>query len=100
VLLFPIQIKDRGTKPSVAGGLGCIVDQGGAQTESLRFLNFLHDEVGQDLSVVGLQLEMLRMEAEATQPGVGHRAFQAQQTLEGVLGRVRRFSEELRRRLA
>jgi hypothetical protein len=100
VLFFPIHTKRGGTKLRLAGGLGYRhPDHEGLREESVRFLHFLHDQVGQDLSVVGLQLEMLRMDVEAIEPGIGHRASEAQQALERVLGRVRQFSGELRRRL-
>ncbi|MFB3827237.1 MAG: sensor histidine kinase [Bryobacteraceae bacterium] len=63
--------------------------------ERARAARFLHDDVGQSLSAAGLQLDLLRMDLEASIPGIGGRTAEIQQVLEGVMQRVRDFSYEL-----
>jgi signal transduction histidine kinase len=63
--------------------------------ERARLARFLHDEVGQCLSAAGLQLDLLRMDAESAAPDVPARTREVQQLLESVMERVREFSYEL-----
>jgi signal transduction histidine kinase len=56
---------------------------------------FLHDEVAQHLTAVGLQLDVLRMDLEATVPGISSRTSAVQERLEILMDRVREFSLRL-----
>ncbi|MGB9604358.1 MAG: sensor histidine kinase [Bryobacteraceae bacterium] len=62
--------------------------------ERLRICRLLHDEVGQVLSAVGLQLELLRMDC-AQAPELARRIGEAQQLLERALEQVRGLSYDL-----
>jgi PAS domain S-box-containing protein len=64
-------------------------------SERGRLARFLHDEVGQCLSAVGLQLDLLRMDFEAALPEIGARTSELQAMLEKVMAGVRDFSYEL-----
>ena len=64
--------------------------------ERERLSRFLHDDVAQSLSAVGLQLDLLRMDldaAGASQPSAA--VVEIQQVLDAVMERVRDFSYEL-----
>jgi PAS domain S-box-containing protein len=60
-----------------------------------RLARFLHDEVGQSLSAVGLQLDLLRMDFEGAVPDIRQRTMELQAMLETVMAGVRDFSYEL-----
>lgn len=60
-----------------------------------RISRFLHDEVGQSLTAVGMQLDILRMDLEPSTPGIAQRTAEIQEILEGVVGRIRDLSYEL-----
>lgn len=64
------------------------------ESEYSRISRFLHDDVGQVLSAVGLQLDALRREFSDA-PQLGERAAEIQELLEGVIGRIRDLSYEL-----
>jgi signal transduction histidine kinase len=55
----------------------------------------LHDDVGQILSAVGLQLDVMRMDLQARVPEIAERTAEIQKMLEGVMGRIRDLSREL-----
>jgi signal transduction histidine kinase len=65
------------------------------ETERARLARFLHDEVGQCLSAAGLQLDLLRMDAETNHADVPGRTQEVQRLLETVMEQVREFSYEL-----
>jgi signal transduction histidine kinase len=65
------------------------------QAERSRLARFLHDDVGQCLSAVGLQLDLLRMDFEEGCPEVAPRTREMQQTLEIVMAGVRDYSYAL-----
>jgi len=65
------------------------------EDERSRLSRMLHDEVGQSLSVAGLQLDLLRMDLESTVPSIPARTAEIQQVLERVMERVREFSYQL-----
>jgi PAS domain S-box-containing protein len=65
------------------------------ESERGRLARFLHDEVGQSLSAVGLQLDLLRMDFEEVAPGVRARTAEMQSMLETVMAGVREYSYEL-----
>ena len=52
---------------------------------------FLHDEVAQQLSGIGLQLDLLRVDMQAGTPEMVSRTVAIQRTLDGVLDGIRRF---------
>lgn len=56
---------------------------------------FLHDSVGQNLTAVGLQLDLLRMDLEDALPGGGARVTEMQTLLEEMMEKVRAYSHEL-----
>src|SRR5258708_7762997 len=60
-----------------------------------RISRFLHDEVGQVLSAVGLQLDALRLDFASRAPELEQRTIEIQQMLEPVIGRLRDMSHEL-----
>jgi signal transduction histidine kinase len=56
---------------------------------------FLHDTVGQNLTALGLQLDLLRMDLESVAPLAGSQIGQIQKLLESVMEEVRDYSYEL-----
>jgi PAS domain S-box-containing protein len=56
---------------------------------------FLHDTVGQNLTALGLQLDLIRMDLENAQPETCARVIEIQQILEAMMQRVREYSYEL-----
>jgi PAS domain S-box-containing protein len=56
---------------------------------------FLHDTVGQNLTALGLQLDLVRMDLENIQPETCARVIEIQQLLEAMMQRVREYSYEL-----
>jgi signal transduction histidine kinase len=64
------------------------------QEERLRISRLLHDEVGQVLSAVGLQIELLRMDC-AGLPAVAERIAETQKLLASALQEVRELSYDL-----
>ena len=56
---------------------------------------FLHDDVGQVLSAIGLQLDVLRMDLRAKAPEIVDRTAEIQQLLGAVVERLRNLSYEL-----
>src|ERR1700724_694224 len=56
---------------------------------------FLHDEVGQVLSAVGLQLDALRHDLGARTPELEQRTSEIQQMLETMIASIRDLSYEL-----
>lgn len=65
------------------------------EQEAVRVSRLLHDDVGQILSAVGLQLDLLRMDVEAELPDVAARLEQCQKYLETAIEQVRRLNSEL-----
>jgi signal transduction histidine kinase len=72
--------------------LGFITER---ESEYGRISRFLHDEVGQVLSAVGLQLDALRLDFASRAPELEQRTIEIQQMLEPVIGRLRDMSHEL-----
>jgi two-component system NarL family sensor kinase len=56
---------------------------------------FLHDSVGQNLTALGLQLDLIRMDLEATAPEICTRIGSIQKFLEDMMESVREYSYEL-----
>lgn len=65
------------------------------ESEYARIAHFLHDDVGQVLSAVGLQLDALRHDFSAAAPELDQRTSEIQQMLETIIGRIRDLSYEL-----
>jgi signal transduction histidine kinase len=85
------------SKPLASGTLdelllGFITER---EAEYGRISRFLHDEVGQVLSAIGLQLDALRLDFSAQAPELEPRTIEIQQMLEPVIGRLRDISHEL-----
>jgi signal transduction histidine kinase len=72
--------------------LGFITER---EAEYGRISRFLHDDVGQVLSAVGLQLDALRLDFRAQAPELEPRTIEIQEMLEPVIGRLRDISYEL-----
>lgn len=56
---------------------------------------FLHDSVGQNLTALGLQIDLVRMDLEATSPDASARLAEIQTVLETMMEQVREYSYEL-----
>jgi signal transduction histidine kinase len=56
---------------------------------------FLHDSVGQNLTALGLQLDLIRMDLESVSPETCARAIEVQKLLEEMMESVREYSYEL-----
>ena len=56
---------------------------------------FLHDSVGQNLTALGLQLDLVRMDMEAASPEICARIAEVQKLLETMMEEVREYSYEL-----
>ncbi len=65
------------------------------ESEFNRISRFLHDDVGQVLSAVGLHLDALRLDYRTQAPGLEQRTNEIQEILETVIGRIRDLSNEL-----
>jgi len=56
---------------------------------------FLHDKIGQNLTALGLQLDLVRMDLETVSPETSARVVEIQGLLEGMMEEVREYSYEL-----
>ncbi len=56
---------------------------------------FLHDSVGQNLTALGLQLDLIRMDLETVSPDICRRIVEIQKLLEMMMEEVREYSYEL-----
>ncbi|MBZ5576621.1 MAG: PAS domain-containing protein [Acidobacteriia bacterium] len=56
---------------------------------------FLHDSVGQNLTALGLQIDLVRMDLEAPAPQTSGRLAEIQKVLETMMEQVREYSYEL-----
>jgi len=56
---------------------------------------FLHDSVGQNMTALGLQLDLIRMDLETLSPETAARIAEVQKTLETMMQEVREYSYEL-----
>jgi PAS domain S-box-containing protein len=56
---------------------------------------FLHDTVGQNLTALGMQLDLVRMDLENVSPETCARVIEIQQILEAMMQSVREYSYEL-----
>lgn len=65
------------------------------QQEWARVSHILHDEIGQIMSAVGLQLDVMRMDFEGQAPEIKPRTAEIQKLLEKAISLVRDISFEL-----
>ncbi|MBI3682022.1 MAG: hypothetical protein HY235_16690 [Acidobacteria bacterium] len=65
------------------------------QDELYRVARVLHEEVGQVLTVVGMQLDLVRQDYATGNPEIAARTAEVQQLLEQAIDQVRRLSYEL-----
>lgn len=65
------------------------------ELEGARVSRLLHDEVGQVLSAIGLQLDLLRMDISEGSPAAACRIVEIQRLLDTAIGRVRDLSYDL-----
>jgi signal transduction histidine kinase len=65
------------------------------QVESARVSRLLHDEVGQVLSAVGLQMDVLKLDFKAQVPEIVERIREIQKMLEHAVEQVRALSYDL-----
>jgi two-component system NarL family sensor kinase len=65
------------------------------EQEGARISRLLHDDVGQVLSAIGLQLDLLRMDLGEQLASVPARILEIQKYLEQAMGQVRDLSYEL-----
>jgi signal transduction histidine kinase len=63
--------------------------------EKSKMSRFLHDSVGQNLTALGLQLDLIRMDLETGAPEVGERVTEVQKALGEMMEAVREYSYEL-----
>jgi signal transduction histidine kinase len=77
----------------LAGKLVALINE--RERELARVSRVLHDRVGQVLSAVGLQLDVMRMDFEQQAPGIVPRTAEIQQMLEEVIEELRGLSYEL-----
>jgi signal transduction histidine kinase len=108
VTLFPLRLTAEG---AWAGGIGREVTQWNVAEQQLRHTvlgalraqefernmmsRFLHDSVGQNLTALGLQLDLIRMDLEVSAPEVGERVGEVQKALGEMMEAVREYSYEL-----
>lgn len=65
------------------------------ELERKSISRFLHDSVGQNLTALGLQLDLMRMDLEALAPEICGRIGETQKMLEEMMESVREYSYEL-----
>jgi signal transduction histidine kinase len=65
------------------------------ESERGRLARFLHDEVGQSLSAVGMHLDLMRMDFESLSGEIAPRTTELQAMLETVMAGVREYSYAL-----
>jgi len=108
ISLFPIR---RDGRILFAGGFGREVTPWSTAEQELRHTvlgalkaqefdrkmasQFLHDSVGQNLTALGLQLDLIRMDLETLSPETCARIVEIQKMLETMMGEVREYSYEL-----
>ena len=108
ISLFPIR---RDGHILFAGGFGRDVTPWGTAEQELRHTvlsalksqehdrknasQFLHDSVGQNMTALGLQLDLIRMDLETLSPETCARIVEIQKMLEGMMEEVREYSYEL-----
>jgi len=108
ISVFPVRAKD-GTP--YAGGMAREITPWQTAEQELRntvlgalkaqeyerntLSRFLHDAVGQNLTALGLQLDLVRMDLESASPETCVRIGEIQQVLETIMEQVREYSYHL-----
>jgi len=108
ISVFPVRAKD-GTR--YAGGMAREITPWQTAEQELRntvlgalkaqeyerntLSRFLHDAVGQNLTALGLQLDLVRMDLESASPETCVRIGEIQQVLETIMEQVREYSYHL-----
>jgi signal transduction histidine kinase len=108
ISVFPIRFEG---EICYAGGLGREITPWGKADQELRrtvlsalkaqefernmLSKFLHDSVGQNLTALGLQLDLIRMDLETVSPETCGRIAEIQKLLEGMMEEVREYSYAL-----
>jgi two-component system NarL family sensor kinase len=107
LLIFPIRFLDQ----LYSGGSALEITSWNTAEQELRYTvlgalkaqeferrmvsKFLHDKVGQNLTALGLQLDLVRMDLETVSPETSARVVEIQRLLEGMMEEVREYSYEL-----
>ena len=65
------------------------------EVESARISRLLHDEVGQVLSAVGLQMDVLKLDSNRWHPEIAERIHEIQHMLDHAMQEVRALSYDL-----
>jgi signal transduction histidine kinase len=108
ISVFPVQVEG---EVRYAGGLAREVTPWGSAEQELRhsvlgalkamefernmLSKFLHDSIGQNLTALGLQLDLIRMELDTVAPDVCVRIGEMQGVLEEMMSDTREYSYEL-----
>jgi signal transduction histidine kinase len=108
ITVFPIR-REGGSR--LAGGMASEVTRWNKAEQELRntvlsalraqefersmFSKFLHDSVGQNLTGLGMQLDLARMDVEAISPETCRRIAEIQKVLEPIMEQVREYTYEL-----
>jgi len=108
IRLFPIRLES-GLR--LAGGMAAEVTLWNKAEQELRttvlsalraqefersmFSKFLHDSVGQNLTGLGMQLDLARMDVERISPEACRRIAEIQKVLEPIMEQVREYTYEL-----
>lgn len=108
ITLFPIVTGDANL---YAGGIAREVSRWGSAELQLRhtvlgalkaqdfertmMARFLHDNIGQNLTALGLQLDLVRMDLEGVSPEVSEKVGEVQRSLSEIMEAVREYSYEL-----
>jgi len=108
ISVFPIRYRSR---IRFAGGIGREITPWNTAEQELRQTvfsalkaqeadrraasKFLHDSVGQNLTALGLQLDLVRMDLQTTVPEASDRLSEIQKVLETMMEQVREYSYEL-----
>jgi signal transduction histidine kinase len=108
VSVFPVRIDG---EVCYTGGMACEMSAWNQAEQELRqtvlstlkaqeferkmAAKFLHDTVGQNLTALGLQLDLVRMDLDVVSPGACGRLSEIQTVLETIMEDVREYSYEL-----
>src|ERR1022692_3174652 len=89
----PTKRASKASQPALAQILFAAIQEHDAALDGVA--RVLHDDVGQVLSAVGLQLDAMRMDFRDQAPGLDDRAAEIQTMLEQVIEQLRDISNEL-----
>jgi signal transduction histidine kinase len=108
ITVFPVRTQDGGR---YAGGIAREISPWNTAEQELRntvlgalkaqeferntLSKFLHDVIGQNLTALGLQLDLVRMDVESSSPETCVRLTEIQKVLETIMEQVREYSYHL-----